>query len=98
MVVEIIAESLHFLLVTSLKIYIRNFVETYEVDTTEQTLGQFYYLAGMSHRVVYTAEHNVLERQTTLIRFITSVIDMPRSAGISMARCSGMGECMLIAT
>ena len=67
MIVEIIAESLHFLLVASLKIYIRNFVETYEVDTTEQTLCQFYYLAGMSHRVVYTAEHNVLERQATLM-------------------------------
>ena len=39
MVVEIVAESLHLLLVATLEVYVRNLVEAYEVDTAEQTLG-----------------------------------------------------------
>ena len=73
MVVEIVAESLHLLLVATFEVNVRNLVEAYEIDAAEESLGQLHNLAGVSHRVVNATEHDIFERETALMSEVVLV-------------------------
>lgn len=64
---EIVAEILYVAVVGSLKVNVGNGVESYEIETTFESLNEFYDFASVGSRVVHAFEHDVLERQATLV-------------------------------
>ena len=64
---EIVAQTLHPLLIGTRQIHIRNLVEPNQVHTTLQALQQADDLPGMRRRVVKPRETDILKRATALM-------------------------------
>ena len=58
---EIVAKVFHLLVVGTMKGHVGDGVEAYEIDPALQTIDKAHYLASMHHRVVDTAEDDILE-------------------------------------
>ena len=67
---EIITELFHFLIIDALQRDVRNLMETNQIETAVETLHQLDDCLGVLHTVVHSLEHDIFERQATLVREI----------------------------